>query len=237
MKIKSNIGRSFFAGLGVLISLAVHAELPAVSTVYETSVSQHVEASDEAHHKHKASKSQWYFWRSAKQVEVLNEQRDFGEKWTRTDKGIIFYQAIYHDKKFILDFQPVDLKLLGQKTNWETQSTLVSSGLLAQLKKTSTSKFKQYKKVSYEGLVSGVHYKVEWLPELKIPYRIEKHEQNNKRIVTQLSELNSFDKIAHKPLDSEEYEAMDYSDIGDNESHPIVANLQNNKGISYFHDH
>ena len=205
-----------------------------ISSVFETT---EIPTSDDHHHDNHGTKTnKWYFWRTDTEVEVANADRSFGEKWIKSSKNNIFYQVLYHDKKFLINFQPVDLMLLGKKENWENRSELFPPSVLKQLKKQGTDSFKQYQVVNYEGTVSGINYKVAWLPELQLPLRVEKTSPDIKTI-TELLEIYPLENTPFKRANTEKYEDMDYADIGDNESHPIVSQLQNNSGIGYFHHH
>lgn len=213
------------------------AEIIDVSCVFETT-EQVVQKSE--YHSHQDKQAQkpekWFFWRTDNTVEVANEEQSFGEKWTITDNKHIFYQALYYDKKFLLDFQPTDLKILNKKTNWKVRSTIFPQRLLKQLRQKTTSKFNQYDKVRYEGEIAGIEYKVDWLPELNLPARLEKS-ASNKFVVIELKEVYPLSQSPYKQQSTDNYDDMDYADIGDNESHPIAAQLQNSRGIGYSHQH
>ena len=222
--------------LTILVTTAAKAEMPDVSCVYQTSIQVVPEANGHSHHQQMQNSSKWYFWRTAKQVEVANEEQSFGEKWTNYNQKNVFYQAIYHDKKFLLDFQPADLKILGKQSSWELRTTLFPQSMLQQLQQKDSGRFQQYETIRYQGMIAGNSYQVDWIPELKLPLRVEK-KTANKTIVTELKVVYPLDKSPYKQLVSNNYEDMDYADIGDNESHPIVAQLQKNIGIGYFHQH
>jgi len=231
MKIKQ-----YFILLVALLGIAtVNAEMMDVSCVYETT-EKFNEDGEGHHHSSETKPAKWFFWRKAKEVEVLNAAKNFGEKWTLTSKQEVMYQSLYHDKKFLLDFQPADLKILGKQTNWDIKKTLLPKSLLKSLTQKQTAKFNDYKMIRYEGDVAGIQYQIDWLPELKLPSRVVK-KAFNKQVITELKELFPLDKTPYKQFETEKYDDMDYADIGDNESHPVVAQLQKNTGIGYFHQH
>jgi len=213
----------------------LNAEIMDVSCVYETT-ENHSEEFGLHHHKTEAEVMKWYFWRTGNEIEVSNSTQSFGEKWVLSNSNNIYYQALYHDKQFLLDFQPADLKILGQQTRWQDKSTLFPKRLLKQLTVKEIGKFKQYKMVSYRGKVAGVDYQVTWLPELDIPASVVK-KVSGKRVITELKEVYLLKDTPYQRITTEKYDDMDYADIGDNESHPIVAQLQKNSGIGYFHQH
>ncbi len=219
----------------LFLSPCTHAFTTDVSCIFETT-EQRVSVDQHDEHDHKARTNKWYFWRTDKEVEVANAERSFGEKWIKSNQRNVFYQALYHKKNFLLNFQPVDLALLGKKENWENRSRLFPQVILKQLTKQGSGKFNQYQVVNYKGIVSGTEYQVAWLPEVQLPLRVEKTSYN-KKIITELKEIYPLDKSPYKRSNTEKYEDMDYADIGDNESHPIVSQLQNNSGVGYFHHH
>ncbi len=234
MPMKFNTG-SFFASLLIMLSANVYASIPEVSCTFQT-IESFIQDSVTQPHQHAQKANTWFFWRTAHTVEVSNATQSFGERWISYDQQSVFYQALYHDKKFLLDFQPSDLKILGKQANWEMRTTLFSQSILQQLQQHGSGKFQQYETVRYAGKVENIHYQVDWIPALKLPFRIEK-QAGNKIIVTELKEFYPLLESPNKAPSSDNYEDMDYADIGDNESHPIVAQLQKNVGIGYFHPH
>jgi len=220
----------------LLITPISHADITDVSCVYETTEQDIKETRGHSHNHHEKNATQWFFWRTDKTVEVSNAEKSFGEKWILGDKNTVFYQALYHDKQFAMDFQPTDLKILGKQTNWAMRSSLLPQSLLKQLKQIENGKFNQYHTVRYQGKVAGVEYQVDWIPQLKLPARIKKTGMK-KTVLTELKEIYPLNKTPHKAQLSELYDDMDYADIGDNESHPVVAQLQKSTGIGYFHQH
>ncbi len=221
----------------LLITSAAEAETIDVSCVYETTkLNQPIIEKNSQHDIHAAKPIKWYFWRTNTMVEVSNEEQSFGEKWLVNDEKQVFYQALYHDKKFLLDFQPADLELLGKKSNWNVRSTIFPQKLLKHLNKKAVRHYNQYKKTRYEGEIAGIGYKIDWLPEFNLPFRIEK-KTSDETLVIELKEIYSLNETPYKQPLTEKYDDMDYADIGDNESHPIVAQLQNNSGIEYPHQH
>ncbi len=221
----------------LLMTSAAEAETIDVSCVYETTeLSQQKIEKNSQHDIHAEKPIKWYFWRTNTMVEVSNEEQSFGEKWLLNDKEQVFYQALYHDKKFLLDFQPADLELLGRKTNWSVRSTIFPQNLLKNLKQKTVSHYNQYEKIRYEGEIAGIEYKIDWLPEFNLPFRIEK-KTSDETLVIELKEVYPLTETPYKQQLTETYDDMDYADIGDNESHPVVAHLQNNSGIEYPHQH
>jgi len=220
--------------LMLLGSTHINAQTMDVSCLYETLETNN----KQSHSHHIADKSavKWYFWRTTNDIEVSNAGRSFGEKWTLTDKNEVIYQALYHDKKFLLDFQPADLKILDRQSNWGTKRTLIPKRLLSVLTITQQGEFKGYKMVRYEGKYAGDLYQIDWLTELDLPAKVTKKALNT-QVTIELKEIFPLTKSPYKQVDTEKYDDMDYADIGDNESHPIVAQLQKTTGIGYFHQH
>jgi len=234
---KFTLWRFFIFTIALLLTTGANATTTNVSCVYET-IETKSSLTDKHEPRNDSQKqpSKWFFWRTDKEIEVSNAERSFGEKWINNNQRSVFYQALYHDKKFLLDFQPADLKILGKQADWEMRSNLFPQSLLTQLERKNTTKFNQYDVIRYEGKVAGIEYRVDWIAELKLPARVEKNDSNT-LIITELKEVYMLDKTPYKQTSTEEYEAMDYADIGDNESHPVVAQLQKNVGIGYFHNH
>jgi len=238
MQSKFILCQSLVIIVAALITSSAQAAMKGISSVYETSEVVMSDINDRHVHSNLVLKSEkWFFWRNDKEIEISNADQSFGEKWIKMNKQQIHYQALYHNERFLLDFQPTDLKILGKKANWKVRSTLFPYAVLVQLERSKTEKkFLGYDTHQYKGTVDGVNYQVDWIPELEIPARVVKTITNTK-ITTELKELYPLNKSPYKQIKTEKYDDMDYADIGDNESHPIVSRFQKKRGIAYFHQH
>ncbi|WP_428355642.1 hypothetical protein [Methyloprofundus sp.] len=218
----------------LMTSIAVYAEMAKVSCVYQTTESIIHAIDKDQQHDHKVR--QWYFWRAENQLEVANAEQSLGKKWIYNGQQMVVYQVLYHDRKFVLEFQPTDLKILGLQSNWKMRASLFPPEILTQLHQQGSGKFQEYATVNYQGNVAGHRYQVDWIPVLNLPSRVVK-QLGNMIIITQLKEVYPLDKSPYKQLSSDQYDDMEYADIGDNESHPIAAQLQKDIAIGYFHLH
>lgn len=103
-----------------------------------------------------------------------NEKLNFGEKWIIHNQRNEFYQALYHDKKYPLNFQPADLKTLGKQSSWEMRITLFPKGMLLQLQQKKQQKISTVWDYSLPGIDCRHQHQVDWIPELKLPFSVKK---------------------------------------------------------------
>lgn len=207
-----------FFWLGVVLwmlpQLLVAQSLSEIAATYQQSEQQL--DSDEP----KKLTTSWYLWRQTKRIELYNPKQQTGEVWRLLNDGEVAYTWLLHHKKFAVNYAPSDLKAIKNHPNWLAKASMISPQLLKQLELKPKCKFLNYQCENYSGRIGEYKLEIEWLPELQIPARIKQSTANH---ITEIN-LNTVTSLteAKQPLNSENYEDMDFADIGDNEAHPIA---------------
>lgn len=221
---------SFFAIAEIPEEQAQSQVLPSIACLYKTTSHDH----DSHHHdEHEAqtTESNWKLWRTDQQVEIQDTNSRQGEVWTRLKSDTLEYSWLDHKNKFRVNYPDSDLKATNSTQVWENKATLISPSLLLRLKKIETQQVLGYTAETYSGTVGTYQLEVTWLPELSIPAKIT--QQEGKVITTtELKEVFTYEKSPWKPIASDDYEDMDFADIGDNETHPIARSHLYGMGIS-----
>jgi hypothetical protein len=178
--------------------------------------------------------SHWFLWRQADKIEIQSQNKAVGEVWQKLKHGQVEFIWLYHAKQFAIKYTASDLKALQNYPTWSTKTSLVSQALLQRLKKIGAKQVLGYKADIYQGKVDGLQLEIEWIDAIKTPARIRQTD-NKATVEVTLLEVYPLKKAPWQPIDSEQYDDMDYADIGDNESHPIARLHMNGKSLSSRH--
>ncbi len=212
-----------------LIGFQVQAtELPDLAAQYETIVTHNGDK--------KIHRSGWYIWRQPNRIEIQHKTLPYGEVWKRSKMGEVSFEWLRHDKQFKILYEDADLDALQVTSRWETKATLISPQLLKQLKQVGKGRVLGNKTQKYQGKIGAYQVQVEWIPRLKIPAYV-KEEKKESTEEMRLIHVYSIGKTPWKRHNSEDYEDMDYSDIGDNEANPITRAYIIMGGLAQPHSH
>ncbi len=185
----------------------------------------------------------WYFWRSDNRVETRDAHGETGEIWESDPRGQISYIRLFHPGGSgvgkTIDYTPGDLRALAMKTDWNQIRSIIDPKLLGtQLKRTGEQTVDGQRTERYAGEVDGVSTEVLWLPETKLPTRIEKTQGG----VTVRLRMADCKPLASAPWTMtsdtrmQSYQHLDYADLGDKENDPFVKNVVGHKEGSH-HGH
>ncbi len=237
--------------IGVLMSAFAYAEaesLPALDARFET-----VQCAIPCK---KTVKRDWWLMRMTNQVELRDIERKTGQSakrgeiWKHSPDGKMGYLFLMHDDKRAIEYLFDDLKVLGIKSDenqWHITSQLISDAELAGLKKISKKPiaYQGYPTESYVGAINGAKVKLTWLPQLKIPVKLEYVYAKNK-VTIQLNQLNLTESAqttnnrAPKTTDEvlNSYQQVYYTDIGDMEQSDDAKEwLAKAQGAPGLHSH
>jgi hypothetical protein len=237
--------------MGVLVSTFAYAEtesLPALDAKFETTQC--------AIPCKKTVKRDWWLMRAPLQVELRDVEKKTGhltprgEIWKHSPDGKMSYLFLMHDDKRAIEYLFDDLKVLGIKSDenqWQIISQLVSDTELAGLRKSSKKSiaYQGYSTESYVGAINGAKVKLTWLPQLKIPVKLE-YVYAKSKVTIQLNQLNLAEstqttsnrapKTTEEVLDS--YQQVYYTDIGDMEQSDDAKEwLAKAQGAPGLHSH
>ncbi len=167
----------------------------------------------------------WHFWRSDNRVETRDAYGETGEVWESDPRGQISYTRLFHPDGKAIDYTPGDLRALAIKTDWNQIKSIIDPKLLGtQLKRTGEQAVDGQRAERYAGEVDGVSTEILWLPETKLPARIEKT-QGGVTVSLRMAEckpLASAPWIMTSETRMQSYQHLDYADLGDKENDPFV---------------
>ncbi|TPW17726.1 MAG: Uncharacterized protein FD130_549 [Halothiobacillaceae bacterium] len=181
----------------------------------------------------------WYFWRSDHRVETRNAHGESGEVWELNARGQIFYTKLFHPAGKAIDYTPGDLSALALNTDWNQIRSIIDPKLLGtHLKRSGEQTVDNQRVERYAGTVDGVSTEVLWLPEMKLPVRIDKI-QGGVAVSLRLAEckpLASAPWVMTSDAQMQSYKHLDYADLGDKENDPFVKSvISHNEGSHHGH--
>ncbi len=187
----------------------------------------------------KATKTtQWYFWRSPDRTENRDELTNQGEIWSKDAAGRFFYARLFYNEKVVLEFAPGDLAALGTNVKWDELYSLIDTKKLGhEWPLTGTENVSGSTLEHYAGqLKSGNAITVDWLPQLKLAAGITKKQPEGLTKLS-LSSCGAATSVAVKPITEaqlNDFRHIDFTDLGDMESDPMVQHLEKIMGT---HEH
>ncbi len=223
--------------LGLLCGVAQADQTSqAVACVYliDTSSAQKPAGTDVEHHT-----TPWYFWRSDNRVETRSAHGETGEVWESNPRGQVSYTKLFHPAEKAIDYTPGDLGALAINTDWNQIKSIIDPKLLGtHLKRSGEHTVDGQRAERYAGTVDGVSTEVIWLPEMKLPARIEKTRGG----VTVSLRMAECKPLASAPWTMtsdarmQSYQHLDYADLGDMENDPFVKSvISHNEGSHHGH--
>lgn len=170
-----------------------------------------------------------------KQDLIAYERSEISDVWERSSLGTISYMQVYHDFKAYIEYLPADFKVLEQANpEWQQIGALFDLKALESLEITNHYDISGWEVTVYDGELEGLSVTVHWIASLILPVRIEYRSED----VLQVMELQSLFNNEDAPWPqwaSNNYFGMDFVDMGDNESHPLIQAL--NAGQAGGHQH
>jgi len=166
---------------------------------------------------------------------IAYERSEISDVWQRNGIGEISYLQVYHDFKTYIEYYPADFEILEQaEPGWQQIGALFDLEALESMEITEQYVLSDQEVTVYKGDLNGLSVSVRWIAALDLPIRIE-YRSGDIWQVMELQSLYGNEDAPWPQWDSTGYFGMDYVDIGDNESHPLVQAL--NAGSSNGHQH
>lgn len=223
--------------LGLLCGGVQAEQTPeAVACIYliETSSEQKLAGTDVGHRT-----TPWYFWRSETRVETRDAQGENGEVWETNPRGQISYTKLFHPDEKAIGYTPGDLRALAINVDWNQIKSIIDPALLGtHLKRSGEQTVNGQRAERYAGTMDGVTTEVLWLPEMKLPARIEKT-RGGVTVSLRMAEckpLVSAPWMMTSEPRMQSYQHLDYADLGDMENDPFVKSVVgHNEGSHHGH--
>ncbi len=163
----------------------------------------------------------WYFFRNAQRIAVL--KGDFDEVWHRDVQGRISFERVFHNERQAVDYSSGELATLGVQAEWAALASMVDPKELATLKLVSRSGSGAQHRLRLEGLHNGERLRVDWLPALQLPLRVERQSKAGRTRIELLQQANTAPPQWPQPGQaSADYLRFDAADFGDMGYQPVV---------------
>jgi hypothetical protein len=163
----------------------------------------------------------WYFFRSAQRIAVL--KGDIDEAWLRDAQGRISFERVFHTERQAVDYSTGELATLGVQADWQALATLVDARELATLKLVSRSGSGAAQTLRLQGLRAGTRLRVDWLPALQLPSRIDRQNKAGRTHIELLQHATAAPSDWPQPGQrSADYLHFDAADFGDMDYQPVV---------------
>jgi hypothetical protein len=200
---------------------------PSIAAEFRTSV---VVAGDS----HRGSEVSWRVWREPNRVVIEDITANTGAIWQR-DGGSLFLQKVFHDDRKSVEYQMDDLQMSGVETgSLLRQSLLVDPALLQQLTLKKSGWKDGVPLQRYAGKVGDQTWDITLRTDLSIPVSIDVLTPT-RRERTQLIASHFLEQSPWTPTSSVAYDIMEFADLGDRQSDPFVAKVQNELGVPHAH--
>jgi hypothetical protein len=177
----------------------------------------------------------WHFFRQQNRIDIDNITARTGEVWLRDGKTLIMRQLFHDDRKGV-EYLTDDFAVLGMKPSWDRQALLLDPHTLQQLPETGAYWLDGYPVRSYRGKVDGQQLEIIWRVDNNIPYSITRLHDDEKEI-TRLQASYPLSQSPWQYNNGEDYELMDYTDLGDRERDPFVIKIQSQLPGGDVHHH
>jgi len=177
----------------------------------------------------KINQGNWYFLRQQNRTESRDEVARQGEIWQRDSGQHLFLTHVFFTEKAALDYTASDLKASGRLPSWDSAWSIIDPSMLEKElrlvdKATDNSGLVQE---TYRGKVNGINTEVQWLPGLKLPSSISHPDSSDKQSL-RLVNCWPINKATIQPTTDSTlsaYRHIDYSDLGDMETDPLVQKI------------
>ncbi|MFK5986087.1 MAG: hypothetical protein QM479_11770 [Pseudomonadota bacterium] len=204
----------FLLSLFSLLITPIHAKgLPEITALFSSNIMH-----KDDNNKHY---SQWYIWRTHNKIEISHKQRPYGEIWHKSSHGNVSFEWIRHDKKFKIIYPESDLASLEIQTKWQGKATMINKKLLSYLSLVGTGTVMGQKTERYKGKIGQYSLEIEWMPAISLPAYIKEQSEDSLQVIS-IKQFYPIGKAPWQRINSDNYDDMDYADIGDNEAHPVA---------------
>jgi hypothetical protein len=167
---------------------------------------------------------------------MRNPQDNSSEEWTRLANGQVEYSMIFHDDKQTIDYNAVDLGMIGETPNWTKTTLLFSPEMMATLVSDSDETLFNQTAIHYKSNLPNTVFEVTWLTQMQVPAMI-KREVNGQVITTKIVSLEPAVKSMLSNPEASAYDHNVFADIGDKESDPFIKSVMHKLKGSHDHDH
>lgn len=208
-------------------------QLPAVAAQYRTRVIDPGRPDGRSGTHAGASVTEWRLWR--RQDSVISENLDShtSEVWQQDGRSV-FHKKLWHEERRGIEFQMEDLRLVGALPPWSQTAMLVNPALLPALKLEKSGWRDGYPYRRYIGEVDGVRWDISFRTDLMLPTAVERRQGKRSEHIELIASY-PIDRAPWQPTPGDDYELIDFADLGDREDDPFVLRVQSQLDIGHAH--
>lgn len=177
----------------------------------------------------------WRLLRDNERIEIQYPNTGISDVWSQTSRNLWFYEKFFHEDKQIIQYSPVDLKVLEVTPPWSSLALAIDPKILQSIGTgRSATPLNGWNRQIFKGNHNQAAYEIEWLPELGLAVYVTRTLAG----VTTVTEASKIFLKAEAPWDIHDitaYRLIDYSDLGDMERDPFVLKVQGQ--VLGAHDH
>ena len=168
-------------------------------------------------------KRAWRLWRADNTVETQELGSPDAEAWQRNPSGHVTYYRVFHPEKRAIEYKPIDLSIAHNAPDWDRLTSVIDPQLVAKgLKQTGEERFLGRAAVRYNGEANGSRFEVLWLTHEQIPAFVRETRDGGHVSTIELREIHSLVDSPWHFGNKDEYEIIDFADLGDKESDPVL---------------
>lgn len=180
-------------------------------------------------------KSVWRLWRGAQEIESWQVGSKEGEVAERDGAGGVQFRRIFHPERMEVFYSAMELKVLGKPQDWSKSFSLVAPAfLIEKLVPVGQAQLLDTPLERYEGNVDGRKWEVLWSQRDQIAYRLRVESERGVSTTT-LLERHPLDGQPWERLRKRGYTSIDFADLGDSETNPVIRRIMDRLGISCSH--
>ena len=172
----------------------------------------------------------WRLWRADHAVETQELGNPDAEAWHRDPRGQVTYFRVFHPEKRAIEYKATDLSISHSTPNWERLASVVAPEFIAKnLKQIGEERVFDRAAIRYEGEAGGSKFEVVWLQAEQIPAFVRETRDGHVSTI----KLRAIHPLAESPWPhglKDEYEIIDFADLGDKESDPTLQAMLRRSG-------
>lgn len=166
---------------------------------------------------------------------VIREEVETGiaDYWQQ-DHHTIIQKKFFHNERRGVEFQQADLQMLNKLPQWQPLACLLDTAVISQLTEVDTGWSEGVPVRRYEGRLNDTQWRIDVRTDLMVPVRIER--ENAERHET-LALVNAWplSESPRQPVAVDQYNVIDFADIGDMEYDPFVKQVEAMLGGVHHH--
>lgn len=172
--------------------------------------------------------SDWYLWRDEKRIETANPATAQGNIWERLERGGYSHRRIFHHDQRVIEYTAGEIRTRRAEPDWPTLASIISPQALDKLERGASKPLFGQQAVHYSGQMNGQQVDLWWLEDAQLPAQLQLVNSTGylriKLLEIRTQAPNQWPRATNERIVG--YGVIDAADIGDKESDPFIARLQ-----------